>query len=142
MSKKKSMSVPKNFNKYTYKPKVENKYHLTVKDIRHLKILDRTKIVGPLWWRNDVISAWCISRSVGSDFDSNSFWIGVYDDNAKAYAGKIRVSFDSYDGMCGYNFNKFYNLKDIENWMDYKIQEEALGVINQLIDDGILGLNA
>ena len=138
---KKLTSISQNFNKYTYKPKVKNKYHLTVEDIKHLKILDRTKITSPLFWRNDAISAWCISRSVESDFDSDSFWIGVYDDNAKVYAGKVRVSFDSYDGMCGYNFNKFYNLDDIDNWMDYKIQEEALDAINQLIDDGIFGLN-
>ena len=141
MSKKKLTLIPLDFDKYTYKPKVQNKYNLTVKDIKHLKILDRTKITSPLWWRNDVISAWCISKEVGSCYDSDSFWMGVYDEDAKAYAGKIRVSFDSYGGMCGYNFNKFYCLDDIENWMDYKIQEEALGVINQLIDDGVLGLN-
>lgn len=52
------------------KPKVENKYNLKPGDIPNLVILDRSKIRSPLFWRNDVINAWCISGSVGSDADS------------------------------------------------------------------------
>jgi len=41
-------------------PTVENKYDLTMAKIRKLKITDRSQIGKPLFWRNDVIGAWCI----------------------------------------------------------------------------------
>ena len=96
-----------------------------------------------MFWRNDVIGAWCIVGSAGSDTDirfgtDNEFWIGIYDDNAKAHAGKFRTYFTSYGGMCGYKFNKFFQEKDIENENDLLIQEKFLSKINELIDLGIL----
>jgi len=42
------------------KPTVKNKYNLTMAKIRKLKIVDRSKVGKPLFWRNDVIGAWCI----------------------------------------------------------------------------------
>ena len=83
------------------KPQVDNKYNLTMAKIRRLKIADRSKVCEPLFWRNDVIGAWCICGSSGDDMDrrfatNNEFWIGIYDLNAKAYAGKFRVSLSSY----------------------------------------------
>ena len=71
-------------------PTVENKYDLTMAKIRKLKITDRSQIGKPLFWRNDVIGAWCIVGAAGSDMDiqfgtDNEFWIGIYDDNAKAW---------------------------------------------------------
>lgn len=124
-------------------PIVENKYNLTMAKIRKLKIADRSQIGKPLFWRNDVIGAWCIVGAAGSDMDiqfgtDNEFWIGIYDDNAKAYAGKLRVRLTSYGGMCGYKFNQFFKEKDIENDNDLLIQEKFLSKINELIDLGIL----
>ena len=124
-------------------PTVENKYNLTMAKIRKLKIVDRSQIGKPLFWRNDVIGAWCIVGSAGSDMDirfgtDNEFWIGIYDDKAKAYAGKFRVHLMSYGGMCGYKFNQFFREKDIENDNDLLIQEKFLSKINELIDLGIL----
>lgn len=124
-------------------PTVENKYDLTMAKIRKLKITDRSQIGKPLFWRNDVIGAWCIVGAAGSDMDiqfgtDNEFWIGIYDDNAKAYAGKFRVHLTSYSGMCGYKFNQFFREKDIENDNDLLIQEKFLSKINELIDLGIL----
>ncbi|HHU55930.1 MAG TPA: hypothetical protein GXZ48_04490 [Acholeplasmataceae bacterium] len=116
------------------KPTVQNKYNLTVADIRKLKVRDRSKIKEPLFWRNNVISAWCILKK----YIDNEFWLRIYDEDAKAYGGKIRVSFDVLDGMYTYRFNQFFKEKDIENEMDLKIQELALETINQLIDEGIL----
>ena len=109
------------------KPQVDNKYNLTMAKIRRLKIADRSKVCEPLFWRNDVIEAWCICGSSGNDMDrrfatNNEFWIGIYDLNAKAYAGKFRVSLSSYGGMCGYEFNKFFDVKDIDNEQDLEIQ--------------------
>lgn len=125
------------------KPQVDNKYNLTMAKIRRLKIADRSKVCKPLFWRNDVIGAWCIIGSAGSDMDimfgtDNEFWIGIYDDNAKTYAGKFRVYLTSYGGMCGYKFNQFFREKDIQCDNDLRIQEKFLCKINELIDLGIL----
>lgn len=127
-------------------PRVANKYNLTMTKIRRLKVADRSKVCAPLFWRNDVIGAWCICGTSGNDMDrrfgiDNEYWIGIYDLNAKAYAGKFRVSISSYGGMCHYNFNKFYQLKDIDNEQDLEIQEKFLEKINELIDCGVLVFN-
>lgn len=125
------------------KPIVPNKYKLNIAKIKKLKVGNRELICEPLFWRNNVISAWCISGSSGTEADhrfgtDNGYWIGIYDDDAKAYAGKFRIDFSSYGGMCGYNFTSFYQPKDIENENDLKIQELFLEKINYLIDNGVL----
>ena len=127
-------------NDLVYKPKVKNKYNLDLKTIKNLKIGDRSKLLPPLCWRNDVISAWCISESIGNSkfCDETEYWMGFYDLDAPSYSGKFRVSFSTFGGMCSYNFNKFYNPKTINNINDLKIQEMFLKKINYLIDNGIL----
>ena len=92
------------------KPTVKNKYNLTMAKIRKLKIVDRSKVGKPLFWRNDVIGAWCIVGSAGNKMDvvfgtDNEFWIRE---------------------------------KDIQCDNDLRIQEKFLGKINELIDLGIL----
>lgn len=122
-------------------PKIENKYNLKFSDIKNLQIVDRSRICEPLFWRNNVVGAWCISREIGSKDDirfgtSNSAWIGIYD---KPYYGKyIRCECTSYGGMCGYKFEKFYNERDIQNDLDLQTQEFILEKLNMLIDEGIL----
>jgi hypothetical protein len=128
------------------KPRVENKYNLTIKDCKKLQVGDRAKIKSPLFWRNTAINAWCISEDIGTDADKqfgtdNSYWIGIYDEDAKAYAGKLKISFSTYGGMCGYNFNSFFKEKDIENELDLITQEKFLEKINYLIDEGILTID-
>lgn len=130
-------------NKLHRKPTVPNKYNLNIKKIKKLKIGNRELICEPLFWRNNVISAWCISGSAGSQADcrfgtDNGYWMAIYDDDAKAYAGKFRIDFSSYGGMCGYVFNSFYQPKDIENENDLRVQELFLEKINYLIDNGVL----
>lgn len=118
---------------------ITNKYNLTVSKIKKLKIGDRSKINRKNgFWRNDVIKAWCISKSVGQEDLKNSFWLGFYDEDAPAYAGKFRISVDSYDGMCNYIFNQFFQEKDIECPEDLKIQKMLLDEVTRLIDEGIL----
>ena len=130
-------------NKYIMRePTVPNIYNLTVPIIRQLRV-DRSKVGEPWFWRNNVISAWCLSGSTAKcaaddEFGTcDEYWLGVYDEDAKAYAGKIRVSFSAYGGMCGYNFKEFYNPKDIENELDLEIQEKFLKVMNDLIERGV-----
>lgn len=123
------------------KPKVKNKYNLTMKKINNLKIGDESKICEPLFWRNNVVSAWCISKDIGTDADKrygtdNSFWIGIYDE--PYYGKRFHVKCYSFGGMCGYNFKKFYDEKEIENEIDLQTQEELLKTVNHLIDEGIL----
>jgi len=126
-------------------PKVKNKYNLKPNDITKLIVLDRTQIKEPLFWRNSVIDAWCISKGIGTPADlkygtENGVWLGIYDEDAKAYKKKIRFSCTSYGGMCGYNFKKFFDYKEIENENDLLTQEFLLDTINNLIDMKILGL--
>lgn len=116
------------------KPMVSNKYNLTISKIKELTVGDRSKVKEPLFWRNKTISAWCIFKK----YIDNGFWLGIYDEDAPVYKGKFRVDFFSFDGMCGYNFEKFFDERDIENEMDFRIQEIALETINFLIDVGIL----
>ena len=123
------------------KPRVPNKYNLTVKDLKHLVVVDKSKICEPLFWRNNVIDAWCITgatKEFKHDCYDDEFWIGIYDDTAKSYAGKVRVCFSSHGGMCDYKFKKFYNFSEIENELDLQIQELFLEKINYLIDNKIL----
>ena len=126
------------------KPKVKNKYNLTVQDLKRLRVGNREKLCEPLFWRNNVVNAWCISGTTiknrkDDEFGTyDEFWIGVYDEDAKSYAGKIRVTFSAYGGMCHYNFKKFFDYSEIENEMDLEIQEKFITVMNQLLDEQIL----
>jgi len=120
--------------------KAKNKYNLKFSDIRKFKILDRSRINKPEFWRNNVINAWCISGDTAKNENDtrfgtyNSYWIGIHDDD------RIRVHCDCFGGMCGYNFEEFFNPKDIEREHDLLIQDMLLCKINELIDKGILGL--
>lgn len=127
------------------KPTVENKYNLKLADIKNLEVLDRSQIKGPLFWRNDVVHAWCVSENTAKtpkdhEYGAyNDYWIGIYDEDAPAYKGKIRVALTSFGGMATYKFKEFFNPKEIENELDLEIQEKLLNKINYLIDNGILG---
>lgn len=122
-----------------------NKYNLTLKDIRHL-IPDREKITKEPFWRNNVISAWCLSWNTAyNKYDVgyglyDEYWLGVYDTDAKIYAGKVRFYFSSFGGMCGYKITKFLKPDEIENKHDLEIQVKFLQRINELIDNGVFKL--
>ena len=126
------------------KPIVENKYNLKPKDIQKAVVLDYDKLHQLPFWRNDVVGAWCLSETTiknakDDEFGCyNEYWIGFYDQDAKSYAGKIRMYCSAYGGMCNYKFNTFFNPKDIENEIDLEIQEKLLSRINWLIDEGII----
>jgi hypothetical protein len=125
--------------KIDIKPTVKNRYKLKISDIKNLKIKDRSKICEPLFWRNEVIKAWCICGVVGK-FEDAEYWIGIYDEDAPSYAGKFRFNFTTYMGMCSYNFRKFFDYKEIENEVDLELQEKLLNTINWLIDEKIINI--
>ena len=124
-------------SKVDIRPTVKNRYKLKISDIKKLKIKDRSKVCEPLFWRNEVIKAWCICCVVGK-FEDAEYWIGIYDEDAPAYAGKFKFNFTTYMGMCSYTFEKFYDKAEIENNYDWQIQEKFLAKINELLDLGIL----
>lgn len=126
------------------KPKVENKYNLKPKDIEKAVVLDYDRLHQAPFWRNDVVQAWCLSDGSGKGYYDDwwdSYWIGFYDSDAKAYAGKIRLDCTSFEDMCGYNFKKFFDYSEIENVMDLELQEKLLERINWLIDEGIIKID-
>lgn len=126
------------------KPKVKNKYNLKPTDIKKLKVLKKDRIHESPFWRNDAVGAWCLSdttcKSAADDMfcTYDSYWIGFYDEDAKAYAGKIRFECTSYGGMCGYVFKKFFDPEEIENEIDLEIQEKLVSRLNWLIEEGIV----
>lgn len=123
------------------KPRVKNKYNLKPKDIQKAVILDHDRLHKPPFWRNNVVQAWCLSGGSGKGFYGDwmdSYWIGFYDKEAKAYAGKIKLSCSAMEDMCNYNFKKFYDYAEIENEVDLELQEKLLERINWLIDEKII----
>lgn len=118
-----------------WEPRVKNKHNLTIKDIENLKVGNYELVKPPLFWWNNVISAWCISDSVESE---NTFWIGIYPQNAPKNSGEFKFYLDCYEGRCFYTFKEFYVPEEIENKYDLMIQEKFLEKINELIDKGIL----
>ena len=121
------------------KPRVENKYNLKPKDIEKATILNYKKLQQNPFWRNNVVEAWCLSGGISnSDYCAAEYWIGFYDKNAKAYAGKIRLKCSVMDGMFNYNFKNFFDHKEINSEHDLRLQEELLNRINWLIDEKII----
>lgn len=131
-------------NKYVMRePKVENKYDLTISQIKELRIADRSKIKEKRFWRNEQIHAWCLSGHAGTKKDEefctdDEYWMEFYDEDATKYAGAFRFDFTTYGGMYGYNFEEFFRQDNIECENDLKIQELFLKRINWLLDEGIL----
>lgn len=127
------------------KPKIKNKYNLKFKDIKKLKIKDRSKIKSPLFWRNNVVKAWCISETTIQTKEDelyssyNDYWIGIFDEDSSRKQ-KIVVKCSAYGGMANYNFKEFFNYKEIEHEDDLLIQEKLLNKINYLLDNDILSL--
>lgn len=125
------------------KPRIENKYNLKPSDIRKMVVIDRERLQENPFWRNNIIHAWCLTGGVGKGlYDSmNDYWIGFYDEDAPAYAGKTRFSVSAYEGMCSYKFNTFYRPSDIEILADLEIQEKLLDRMNWLLDEGIVKID-
>lgn len=122
--------------------RVKNMYNIKPKNIEKMIVLDKDRLHKEPFWRNDVISAWCLSGGVGKGYCGDwidSYWIGFYDEDAKSYAGKIRLQCNAYEDMCSYNFKNFFDYKEIQSEIDLELQEELLAKINWMLDEGILG---
>ena len=120
--------------------KYPNKYNIQPKDIKKLEILDWGKLKTKTWFNKAMLSGswWCHLEGCNTpnerydDFDE--FWIGFNEDN-----NKIDYHFTCNDGMCWYEFKKFYDGKYIENQYDMQLQVNIIRWLNMMIDEGILG---
>lgn len=118
-----------------------NKYKLTPKSVKKLKILDWDRLKKETWFNKARLSGkwWCHLEGCNLDGkydDEDEFWIGFNEEN-----DKIDLNFSSYEGMCRYTFNKFYDVSEIENRFDMVVQVNAIRWLNRLIDNGILGVD-
>lgn len=128
---------------YGLTDKYPNKYHLTPKTIKELRILDWDKLKKVTWHNNAITrkgSWWC--HLEGCQYpkgvvynDVNEFWIGFNEDN-----DKIDYHFSCCDGMCDYVFDEFYSPDSIGSVRDLNVQVNAINWLNTLIDMGVLGL--
>ena len=119
--------------------KYPNKYNLTPKSIKKLKVLDWERLKKHTWYNEamkDTGKWWCHLEGCqlnGKYDDFDEFWIGFNEDN-----NKIDFHFSAYEGMCNYIFDEFY--KGTENKWDLQVQVNAIKYLNMLIDEEILGL--
>ncbi len=133
---------------YYRKPRVENRYNLTLQDIEKLKVVDSTLIsILPFFIRDECVdphfSRWYTTGIAGTESDrfhrtNNRFWIFIYDEGPVYPNQKFRFDIWICDDLYRYKFRKFFQKKDIKNENDMIIQEKFLGIVNQLIDTGIL----
>lgn len=123
---------------------VPNKYNLTRKSLKHLKIKDWDRLKQKCWLNQakakDKGAPWyCHNEGcelLGKSYnDTSEFWIGF-----GANGDIIDFKFYCMEGMCFYNFKEFYNPLEIENKWDLQVQVNALRWINTMIDEGILSL--
>lgn len=114
--------------------KYPNKYGFTAKNIDTIRVLDWERLKQYTWF-NTVIKkpCWChlegCNTTAGSRYcDDDEFWIGFYED------GKVDHAFSAHGGMCGYEFDEFYDEKDIENKSDAGVQINAIRYLNNLVE--------
>ena len=119
-----------------------NKYNITPDSIKKFKVLDwpclkkhcgRNEAIPNGTWYCRLVGCQDVEEKHHNDFDE--FWIGFREED-----GKVDYSFTSYDGMCGYSFDKFYDSQDIENKWDMNVQVNTIRFLNMLLDEGIVEL--
>ena len=117
-----------------------NKYNLTPKMIKKLKVLDWERLKKHTWYNEAMKKTgkwWCHLEGCqikGEYDDTNEFWIGFDEKN-----NRIDCNFSCWGGMGKYTFGEFY--KETENRYDLQVQVNTIKYLNMLIDEGILALN-
>ncbi len=120
--------------------KYPNKYGFTPENIKTVSILDWTKLKKHTWFNRAKIKTgkwWCVLVGCNAEDqkydDSDEFWIGFREDD-----NKVDCYFSSHEGMCGYNFKKFYDVEEIDNQYDMRVQANTIKYLNMLVDEGII----
>lgn len=124
------------------KPKVENKYNIQPKDFEKLKVLDKKKIIDSgLFFRNNANNSYTkilASSNNKQDLQHGSldecFFI-IYDEE-----DKIEIKFTACE-LYSYNFDNFYDYKEIDNMHDLIIQEKFLELLNYLLDEKMIEID-
>lgn len=120
------------------KPEVENRYNLTYSKVEKLKVGNRKLVCPPLFFWNASISAWCIYEASDKQYRENTFWIGIFTEDAPEYPGEFRFGFSGFSGIATYKFEEFFEPSRIYDEYELIIQEKFLKKINYLLDLGIL----
>ena len=123
--------------------KYPNKYDLTIEKIKKLVIVDWDSLKQKTWHNKAMEkdgSWWCHLEGCQAEEqqpykEEDVFWIGFREED-----NKVDCYFTSYEGMCGYVFDKFYDASEIENIYDMNVQVNAIKWLNTMIDSGILAL--
>lgn len=116
-----------------------NKYNLTPKKIKTLKILDWERLKKHTWYNEAMKKTgkwWCHLEgcNIGGKYDDmDEFWIGFNEKD-----NRIDYHFTCWEGMGGYNFTEFY--KETENRYDLQVQVNAIKYLNMLLDEKILAV--
>lgn len=118
---------------------VPNKYNLRPADINRLVVKDWDTIKKKCWLNKAKArdGEWYCHlegcHTPGKPYnEEDEFWIGFCTD------GRVGYHFTSYEGMCGYNFNNFYDMAEIENKFDFQVQVNAMRWLNELLDSGVV----
>lgn len=128
------------------KPRTENKYNIKPKDLENMIVLDKDRISQNPFTRNDSTQSWDLSGGVGyasayceygDDFFKDwciTYRISFFDN------GKIELACTShYDETPNYTFETFFNNEEIEDMLEFEIQDLVLEKSNWLIDENIIG---
>lgn len=116
-------------------PSVPNKYKLTPEKIRHLKVLDVAATHRkPFHMNPNYPEEPAVCGGIWEEGYEDAWWyLRVNDEGVVAFTVTVME-------LCKYEFEEFYNFDEIDNEIDLRIQEMILERLNQLIDDGVLGL--
>jgi hypothetical protein len=131
--------MSKRYIDYKLIDRIPNKYGFTPKNIKKVKVLDWKKLKQHTWFNQAMTKTgrwWCHLEGCNPEgkrySDSDEFWIGFSEE------GKVDCHFTAYEGMCSYNFDKFYDINEIENKYDMQVQANAIRYLNMLVDEEII----
>lgn len=127
--------------------KYPNKYNLTPKNIKTVKVLDWDRLKEHTSDYTKMHNQFCCHlegcEKEGQPFNNkNEFWIGFFvDGEVVCYFTTLFTDFCKYNYFSYrdyYNFEKFYSIKSIENPYNMQVQVNAIKYLNMLIDKKII----
>lgn len=127
--------------------KYPNKYNLTPKNIKTIKVLDWDRLKEYTSDYTKRHNQFCCHlegcEREGQPFNNkNEFWIGFFVDGevvcyfTTLFTDFCKNNYFSYSDY--YNFEKFYSIKSIKNPYDMQVQVNAIKYLNMLIDEKII----
>lgn len=132
---------------YGLMKKYPNKYNLTPKNIKTIKVLDWDRLKEHTSDYTKGHNQFCCHlegcEKEGQPFNNkNQFWIGFFVDGevvcyfTTLFTNFCKNNYFSYSDY--YKFEKFYSIKGIENPYNMQVQVNAIKYLNMLIDKKII----